>query len=92
MRPEEPMGEALRANSQWLFWWADLLKRVLALEVLACARGGRRRMLAVIKDERVARQILEHLGLPSQAPPLGRATPEPQSELWPRGPPLDDTA
>jgi hypothetical protein len=49
-------------------------------------------MLAVIKDEQVARQILEHLGLPSQAPPLGRATPEPQSELWPTGPPLDDTA
>lgn len=30
------------------------------------------RLVAVIQDERVARRILEHLGLPARAPPLGR--------------------
>ena len=30
------------------------------------------RMIAVIEDERVARRILDHLGLPSRAPPRGR--------------------
>jgi hypothetical protein len=31
----------------------------------------RRRVLSVIKDERVARRILDHLALLSQAPPVG---------------------
>lgn len=30
------------------------------------------RLVAVIQDERVARRILEHLGLPARAPPRGR--------------------
>ena len=80
----------MRANSQWLFWWADLLKRVFAIEVLACACGGRRRVLAVIQDRQVARKILEHLGLPAEPLPLGKAAPEPQTELWPTGPPGDE--
>jgi hypothetical protein len=62
---------------------------------------GRRRVLAVIKDgeasepaasgsrERVARKILEHLGLPAQAPAVARAV-VPQGDLWPTGPPSDD--
>ena len=29
------------------------------------------RLVAVIQDERVARSILEHLGLPARAPPRG---------------------
>jgi hypothetical protein len=48
--------------------------------------------LAVINDERVTRQILEHVGLPSQALPLGRAAEEPQGEMWPTGPPRDELA
>jgi hypothetical protein len=30
------------------------------------------RLIAFIDDERVARRILEHLGLPARAPPRGR--------------------
>ena len=30
------------------------------------------RLVSVIQDERVARRILEHLGLPARAPPRGR--------------------
>jgi hypothetical protein len=44
-------------------------------------------MLAVIQDRKVARRILEHLGLPAEPLRLGRV---PQSELWPTGPPTDD--
>jgi hypothetical protein len=48
------------------------------LDVLACPRcGGRLRHIATILDARVARRILEHLGLSSRAPP----------ELPPRDPP-----
>jgi hypothetical protein len=78
-------------KSRWIDW-ADLLKRVFAIEVLACACGGQRRVLSVIKDERVASRILEHLGLPSQALPLDRAAEEPQGEMWPTGPPTDEHA
>jgi hypothetical protein len=70
---------------------ADLLKRVFALDVLACVCGARRRVMAVIKDERVARKNLEHLGLPAQAPEMGRVPDPAQSELWPTGPPFDET-
>jgi hypothetical protein len=30
------------------------------------------RLIAVIEDERIARRILAHLGLPTRAPPRGR--------------------
>jgi hypothetical protein len=88
--PTEPPLACARKR-RWIDW-ADLLKRVFALEVLACACGGRRRVLSVIKDERVARRILDHLGLPSQVPLLATAAPQPQGELWPTGPPVDELA
>jgi hypothetical protein len=44
--------------------WADLLQRVLAVDVLACPNcGGRMRALATIEDPQVVRRILIHLGL-----------------------------
>ena len=49
------------------------MKRAYALDVLTCPRcAGPMRLVAVIQDERVARRILEHLGLPERAPPRGR--------------------
>ena len=52
--------------------WAKLLKRVFAVDVLSCARcGGPMHVVAFIGEERVARRILEHLGLPARAPPRG---------------------
>jgi len=39
------------------------------LDVLACPRcGGRMRLIATIEDPRVIRQILAHLGLPTEVP------------------------
>jgi hypothetical protein len=62
--------------------WAELMRATFGLDVLACPRcGGRLRHIATIKDERVARNILEHLKLPARAPPQsGARTPPP---FWP---------
>jgi hypothetical protein len=60
--------------------WADLLKKVFAVDVLACPEcGGRLKLIAFIAEATVARRILDHLGLDSQGPPVarGRAPPEP---------------
>jgi hypothetical protein len=50
--------------------WAELLKRVFAIDVLACPRcGGRTRVLSVPPPPDAARAILGCLGLESRAPP-----------------------
>ena len=58
--------------------WAELLRRVWAIDILHCLRcGGRREVIGLIKDPLQARKILQHLGLetetydalPARAPP-----------------------
>ena len=50
------------------------MRRAYAVDVLVCPRcAGPMRLVAVIQDERTARRILEHVGLPARAPPRGRA-------------------
>jgi hypothetical protein len=54
--------------------WAELLKKVFEVDVLACPRcDGRLEVIAFISEEKVARRILEHLGMDAQAPPLTRS-------------------
>jgi hypothetical protein len=43
--------------------WAELLKRVFAEDVLACVCGGRRAVVALVTDPRLARTMLEQLGV-----------------------------
>jgi hypothetical protein len=63
----EPQGEAPGTPRSWT--WADLMRRAFELEVLACPRcGSRMRVIATIEDPRVIRQILAHLGLPTEGP------------------------
>ena len=51
-----------------------LLRRSFRVDVLECPKcHGRLRVLAVITEREPLRRILEHLGLPTQAPPLARA-------------------
>ena len=60
--------------------WAELLKRVFAIDALTCPRcGGPRKLIALLTDGLVVRQILSHLRLPTEPPPLApaRAPPEP---------------
>ncbi len=46
--------------------WAGLLRRTFALDVFACVRcGGKRGVLAYVKQAGGVRAILEHLGLPT---------------------------
>ena len=68
--------------------WADLLKKVFAVDVLACpACGGRLRVIAFIAEALVAKRILDHLGLDACGPPLSRALAPP--ELFDPGPSYD---
>ncbi len=48
--------------------------KVFTLDVLECPScGGRLELIAFIAEAGVAKRILDHLGLASQAPPLARA-------------------
>jgi hypothetical protein len=59
--------------------WAELLRRVYDIDVLACPRcAGQLRVLAAISDPPVVRQILAHLGLPTERPPVATARAPPQ--------------
>jgi hypothetical protein len=53
--------------------WAQLLRRIYLVDVLACPCGGRRVIVSDISEREVIVAILAHLGLPTEAPPLARA-------------------
>ena len=61
------------------FPWAELMRRVFAVDVLECPPpcGGRLRILVAIHDRDVVRAILDCLDLPSRAPPVLPARPNP---------------
>ena len=59
--------------------WAELLKRVFAVDVLRCHRcGGRREVLALITSGTAVRAILQCLGLPPDAPTVHPARGPPE--------------
>jgi hypothetical protein len=54
--------------------WAELMRRVFAIDVLECPRcGGAMRILAAIHPPDATRAILESLELPPRAPPTAPA-------------------
>jgi hypothetical protein len=58
--------------------WAALMRRVFALDVLACPRcGGRLRAITTVQDPAVVRAILAHLGLAPGPDSPGPAPPQP---------------
>src|SRR5438876_7773028 len=74
--PEEGRPHGPEKPRDWA--WADLMRRVFDLDVLACPRcGGRMTLIATIEARDVNRTILGHLGLPT----------EPPAPLLPRSPP-----
>jgi hypothetical protein len=77
--PDEP---ALRPRR---LAWAELLRRVFAVDVLECPRcGGRMRLLAAIQPPDVTKAILDCLELSSRAPPTAAALPDPDdADEWP---------
>jgi len=57
--------------------WAELLRRVFAVDVLECPRcGGRMRLLAAIHPPDATQSILECLELPARAPPTAAPLPD----------------
>ena len=76
--PAAPADEVARAAPPpRRFAWADLLRRVFACDVLACACGGRLRFIATIEDPVVVQRILRQPGLPTEAPEPAPARPPP---------------
>jgi hypothetical protein len=56
--------------------WAELMRRVFAIDVLECPQcGAPMRILAAIHPPKATRAILECLELPSRAPPVAPARP-----------------
>jgi hypothetical protein len=53
------------------YTWAELMKRVFHLDVLTCPHcGNPRRLIALLTDPHVVRDILACLGLPTDPPPI----------------------
>lgn len=68
--------------------WAELMRRVFDLDVLACPRcGGRMSVIATIEAADVLRKILDHLDLPTNPPaPLPARPPPRLPDLFPDPP------
>ena len=86
--PRPKLEIPLRRSGARYIDWANLLRRVFLFEVLACACGGTRRVIAAIESGPVARKILTHLGLPADEPRPAPARLD-QGELFSTGPPDD---
>jgi len=62
--------------------WALLLKREFLTDALKCPKcKGRMKILTAITKPEAIRKILDHLGIPSEAPRRTSARPPPQAEL-----------
>jgi len=64
----DPCAARRSARTSGRHPWAELLKRVFAVDVLRCGCGGRRKILAAITQTEVIVAILAALGLPTEAP------------------------
>ena len=63
--------------------WADLMRRVFAVDVLACARcGGRLRLIATLEASETTRRILRHLDRPTDVPAPTPARAPPCADDW----------
>ncbi len=73
---------ASRASSAW--HWAQLLKRVFALDMATCpvCQQGRLRLIAAITQGQVIRKILRHLKLAVDPPPIAAARVDQASFAW----------
>ena len=63
-------GDSLAPSTRARLSWAQLLKRVFAIDLTTCPQcGGPLTLLAAIEDPTAIAKILAHLGLPTRAPP-----------------------
>ena len=76
-KPREPLTSESLLPRPRRVEWAELLRRVFAVDVLQCPRcGARMRLLAVIHAPEATRAILECLDLPARAPPTSAPVPD----------------
>jgi hypothetical protein len=74
-------GTRLGTGGGWR--WADLMRRVFEIDVLACPGcGGRLRLVAVIVASAAAARILQHLQLPTEVPAPTPARASPATDDW----------
>ncbi len=82
--PSLASGSALtpKAHRPTRASWADLMKRVFAIDVLVCPHcAGTRKLIALLTDGLVVRKILAHLGLSTEPPPRAPARAPPEHEF-----------
>ena len=72
-RPRTSLGDGVVKPVGSRIAWAQLLRRIYLVDVLACPCGGRRAYVADISDSEVVVALLAHLGRPPFAPPIARA-------------------
>jgi hypothetical protein len=61
--------------------WAELLRRVFADDVLQCACGGRRSVIAIVTDPALAKTLLTALGMSSEPVTFAPARDPTQADL-----------
>ena len=72
--PESQQKSKCRSRN---YSWAQLMRRVFALDVLECPDcHGRMRILAAIHPPAAIQKILACLGLPPRPPPIAPALPD----------------
>jgi len=71
--PRTSLGDGVVKPAGSRIEWAQLLRRIYLVDVLACPCGGRRAIVADISDREVIVAILAHLARTSEAPPIARA-------------------
>jgi hypothetical protein len=77
-----PPAEHPRSCGRRGWRWADLMRRVFAVDVLACARcGGRLRLIATLEASGTTRRILRHLALATRGAAADARTP-PSADDW----------
>ena len=55
--------------------WAELMQRCFLIDVLRCACGGRREVVALVRAGNSAERYLRHVGLPHEPPAFARPPP-----------------
>jgi hypothetical protein len=80
---DHPPADAPTSGEGRGWRWADLMRRVFAVDVLACVRcGGRLRLIATLDASDATRRILRHLGHPTEVPPPTPARAPPGVDDW----------
>ena len=76
--PAEPKPAEQDGNTSRYISWSELLRRTFGIEIVCTKCKSQLRLIALIKNEDVAKKILTAMHLPSDVPQLRPARPPPQ--------------